>query len=113
MYGSICTSGLMARADMAADCAFGSPIRSVVWAIWRCRLDSSNRSWSTMPMRADAGRRQIQRERRAEAAGADDQHARGLQLRLADAADVLQQDVPGVAADFVFGEIEVHGGRIW
>ena len=62
---------------------------------------------------ADAGRREVQRERRAEPAGADDQHAGRLQLRLADAADVLQQDVPGVAADFVFGEIEVHGGRIW
>ena len=59
--------------------------------------------------RADAGRGQIQRERRAQPAGADHQHARRLQLRLADAAHVLQQDVPRVAADFVFGEIEVHG----
>ena len=63
--------------------------------------------------RADAGGGQIQRERRAKPAGADHQHARGLQLRLADAAHVLQQDVAGVAADFVFGEIEVHGVRIW
>ena len=65
-----------------------------------------------MPMRADAGGGQIQRQRRAQPAGAHHQHARGLQLRLADAAHVLQQDVPRVAADFVFGEIEVHGDRI-
>jgi hypothetical protein len=63
--------------------------------------------------RADAGGGQIQRQRRAQAAGANHQHARRLQLRLADAPHVLQQDVPGVAADFVFGEIEVHGVRIW
>ena len=62
---------------------------------------------------ADAGGGEIQRQRRAEPAGADDQHARGLQLRLAGAAHVLQQDVARVAADFVFGEIEVHGDSIW
>ena len=63
--------------------------------------------------RADASRREVQRERRAQPAGADHQHPRRLQLGLPDAAHVLQQDVPGVAADFVFGEIEVHGVRIW
>ena len=62
---------------------------------------------------ANAGGGEIQRERRAKPAGADHQHAGGLQLCLADAAHVLQQDVPGVAADFVFGEIEVHGVKIW
>ena len=63
--------------------------------------------------RADAGRGQIEHQRRAQPAGADDQHPRRLQLRLADAAHLLQQDVARVAADFVFGEIEVHGARIW
>ena len=57
---------------------------------------------------ADAGGPGVQRERGAQPAGPDHQHARGLQLRLADAAHVLQQDMPRVAADFVFGEIEVH-----
>lgn len=65
------------------------------------------------PDRANAGRRQIQRQRRAQPAGTDHQHPRRLQLRLAGAAYVLQQNVPRVAADFVFGEIEVHGAKIW
>ena len=90
----------------------GAPIRSVVWAIWRCRFDSSSAVVVDDADGADAGGGEIQHERRAQPAGADHQHARGLQLRLADAAHLLQQDVAGVAADFVFGEIEVHGVRI-
>ena len=57
---------------------------------------------------ANAGCRQIQQQRRAETAGADDQDARRLQLCLANAPDLLQQDVAGVALDFFFREIEVH-----
>src|SRR6185437_4613068 len=63
--------------------------------------------------RADPGRRQIQHEWGAEAARTDHQHPRVTQLGLADAADFGQQDVPRVAADFVFCEIEVHGLTIW
>ena len=54
--------------------------------------------------RADAGRREIQRERRAEAAGADQQHPGLEQLGLADPADLRQHDVPGVAEHLLFGE---------
>ncbi len=77
---------------MAADAALGWPIRSVVWAICRCRLDSSSRIVIDDADGADARRGEYSRQRRAEAAKADDQHARGLQLRLAGAADVLEQD---------------------
>ena len=43
-------------------------------------------------------------ERRAEAAGADDEHARGFQLLLALAADLLQHQLALVAFDLVRGE---------
>ena len=57
---------------------------------------------------ADAGRRQIHQERRAQAAGTDQQHAGTQQLGLADATHLAQHDVAGVALDLFLGEI--HGG---
>ena len=47
--------------------------------------------------RADAGGGQIEQHRRAKAAGADHQHARGLELGLPRAADLAQNDVARVA----------------
>ena len=96
------------RVDRAApprppNAPWDAPIRAVVWAICRCRLDSSTRSSIDDADRADAGRGEIQHQRRAEPARADHQHPRRLELGLADAAHLLQQDVAGVAADFVFG----------
>ena len=46
---------------------------------------------------ADAGRGQVERQRRAEPAGADREHPRRLELPLALDADLRQQQVPGVA----------------
>ena len=54
--------------------------------------------------RADTGGGQVQRQRRAEAAGADAQHARGLQLLLALHADLGHDQVARVAQDLVVGE---------
>ena len=54
-----------------------------------------------MPMRADAGRGQIQRGGRAEAAGADAQHAARLQLQLPFDADLRHDEMPAVALHFV------------
>ena len=54
---------------------------------------------------ADAGGGEILQERRAEPAGADHQHARGDQPRLAHAADLGQHDVARVAADLRLGEL--------
>ena len=61
--------------------------------------------------RADAGRREIKQHRRAESAGADDQHPRPLERRLAGAADLAQDEVAGIALDLIGIE---HGtvGRI-
>ena len=50
--------------------------------------------------RADAGGGEIEQHRRAQAAGADHQHARGLELGLARPADFAQHDVAGIAFEF-------------
>jgi len=44
------TSGLSALIAIRADSTFFSPTRSVVWMIWRWRLDRSTMSKSTSPM---------------------------------------------------------------
>jgi hypothetical protein len=50
--------------------------------------------------RADAGGREIEQHRRAEAAGADHQHACGLELGLPRPADLAQHDVARIAFEF-------------
>jgi hypothetical protein len=54
---------------------------------------------------ADAGRGEIHRRRRAEAAGADAQHAARLQAPLPVHADLRHDQVPAVADDFVVREL--------
>ena len=51
------------------------------------------------PERADAGRRQVEPERRAEAAGADHQHLGRLELALPASADLGHDQVAAVVAD--------------
>ena len=53
------------------------------------------------PEPADAGRGEVERRRRAEPAGADQQHARVEQLQLAGLADLGDQDVTAVALALV------------
>ena len=55
--------------------------------------------------RADARSRQILQHRRAEPAGADDEHAGALQLLLAGPADLAKDDMAGIALDFGRGEV--------
>src|SRR6185437_15524132 len=52
----------------------------------------------------DARGGKIENQRRAEPAGADHQHTRGLQSLLALAADLLQHQLPLVAGNFLRGE---------
>ena len=54
---------------------------------------------------ADAGGGEILQQGRAKPAGAEHQHARGDQPRLADAADLGQHDMPRVPADLHFGHV--------
>ena len=56
----------------------------------------------------DAGGRQIQRNRRAETAETDDQYAAFFESQLAVDVDVLQQNLPTVAQQFL---IIQHGRR--
>ena len=53
------------------------------------------------PERADAGRREVERRGRAEAAGADQEHLRREQPSWPGLADLGDQDVPAVAAALV------------
>ena len=54
--------------------------------------------------RADPGRGKIEQERRAEPARADHQHARRHQPRLPLLADLVENQVAGVALELRFGE---------
>jgi len=57
---------------------------------------------------ACAGRREIKQHRRAQAAGADHQHARGFQLGLPWAANLAQHDVARIAFEFSCIEHEIN-----
>jgi hypothetical protein len=56
------------------------------------------------PEPADAGRGEVQRQRRAEPAGADQQHRAGEQLLLPRAAELGQAEVAGVTQVVVLGQ---------
>ena len=60
--------------------------------------------------RADAGEREVDRHRRAEPAGAHDQHLRVAQLALPDRSDLRHDDVPRVAHRLVGRERHARGG---
>ncbi len=62
---------------------------------------------------ADAGGGEVERERRAEAAGADAEDLRGLELLLALHADLGQDEVAGVAGDLFVGELGEGGGGLF
>ena len=59
--------------------------------------------------RADARGGEIKQDRRAEAAGADHQHAGAAERGLARAAHLAQHDVASIALEFVGAQ---HGGTI-
>ena len=61
------------------------------------------------PDGADARRGEIERQRRAQSAGADGEHARGLELALSLHADLGQQEVPRVPQNLGVGELRQLG----
>jgi hypothetical protein len=65
--------GVQAVDRRSALSTFAMPTRSVVWMTWRWRFETSTSSSSTEAERADARRGEVQRDRRAEAAGAEEQ----------------------------------------
>ena len=61
---------------------------------------------------SDTGGGQIHRDRRAEPAGADAEHAGSLQLQLPLHADLRQDQMTAVASDLLIGErVRDRGGR--
>ena len=60
---------------------------------------------------ADAGCGEVEAQRRAEAAGADEQHAGRFEPLLAVDADLRHDQVPAVAGDFAGEENEVASAR--
>ena len=48
-YFSTFTSGLISWIEISAESTFGTPMRSFECATWRCRLERSTTSLSTMP----------------------------------------------------------------
>ena len=97
LYLTTFTSGLMPLMAISAESTFGVPIRSVVWMTWRCRLERSTVVVVDDAQRAHARRRQVQRGRRAEPAGAEQQHLGVEQLGLALEPDLRHQQVARVA----------------
>ncbi len=83
-------------------------MRSVAWRDLALQIGQFDSVVVDDADRADAGGGEIERERAAEAAGADDENPRLAQPRLADPADLLQQDVAGIADDLIVLKIEVH-----
>ena len=95
------TCGLSRAIAAAALSTFGVP--DVRRAVDHLALQVRQRHGVVVDhaQRADAGRGEIQQHRRAQAAGADHQHARAAERRLAGAADLAQHDVPGIAFEFL------------
>ena len=60
------------------------------------------------PDGADPGGRQVEQCGRPQAAGSDDEHARGAQPALAVAAEIGQEQVAGVAGAFPRGELRAR-----
>ncbi len=60
------------------------------------------------PDGSDTGGGEVQAERRAEPAGANNQSSCGLQPGLAGAADLPEQNMAGVSLDFGFGKTHIH-----
>ncbi len=100
---------------ISAESTLSMPTVAVEWMTWRCRLRGVDGVEVDQAERADAGGGEIERERRAEAAGADAEDLGGLELLLALVADLGQDEVAGVAGDFLVGELGEGGDldRVW
>ena len=59
--------------------------------------------------RPDPGRREVEQGRRTEPAGADDENPRGAQPALTVAAEIGEQQVPGIPRALVRGQLGARG----
>ena len=108
MCVSTCTCGLSRAIASPARSTLRVPISSVPKDHLPLQVRQRHRVVVDHAERADAGGGEIQQHRRAEPAGADHQHARGLELGLARAADLAQHDVAGIAFQFFASSIAVN-----
>jgi hypothetical protein len=99
---------ISARASRAESTLRRPTLRQVRWMIWRCRLVRSTVVRVADRDPADAARGEVQRHRRTESAGADDQRVGEQPGLLAVDADLVEQDVAAVAEKLFV----VHGGRV-
>src|SRR3954469_22612867 len=108
-YFTTSTPGFRSLIARSAESTLAVPTPSVLWITWRWRFETSTTSSSTRPIvptpaaaadepyRPAARAREVERRRRAEPSGAEQQHLRVEQLELALHADLRQQDVAAVA----------------
>src|ERR1700745_4189864 len=104
LYLTTFTSGLMPLTAISAESTFGVPIRSVVWMTWRCRLERSTSSSSTMPSVPTPAAARESAVGGPEPAGAEQQHLRVEQLRLALEPDLGDEQVARVALALLAGQ---------
>ena len=96
-YLTTFTSGLSAWIDSSAESTFGMPTRCGGVDHLALQVREVDLVVVDDAERADAGRGEVERGRRAEAAGAEQQHLRVEQLLLALDADLGDQQVARVA----------------
>ena len=104
LYLTTLTSGLIALIDSSAESTFGDA--DAVGRVDDLALEVGEVDLVVVDdaERADAGRREVERGRRAEPAGAQQQHLRLEQLGLALEADLRDEDVARVALALLLGE---------
>ena len=94
----------MAAMVSAAESSFLRPTSAVRVKDLALQIGKINNIEIDNAERADAGGGQVQRQRRAQPAGADAQHSRLLQLELPLHADLGHDEVARVAQDLVVVE---------
>ena len=103
------TSGLSAVSVLRADSTFFSPMRSVVWMTWRWRFERSTTSKSMIPSVPTPAAARYSDAGAPRPAGADQQHLRLEQLRLAGRAHLGDQQVAAVAGLLLLGQADGLG----
>ena len=103
-YGSTCTCGFTSRMRSRADSSFGRPTSFVPCKHLALQIRHVDDVEVDESECADASGREIQRERRAEPARADEQDATALSFRLTVDADVGKDEMPAVSQHLFVGQ---------
>ena len=101
---STLTSGLISSTESRADSALGRPMSLWPWMIWRCRLDSSTMSNSTMPSVPTPAAARYSSAGEPRPPAPTHEHLGVLQPLLPGHRDVRDDQVAAVAAHLVDGQ---------